>query len=301
MRSPAAGNHKNRSLTFTKPPERVVSLVPSITESLFDLGFGSSLVGITDFCIYPAAGVAKLPHLGGTKNPDLERILALKPDFVIANQEENTPETVDYLESRGLRVWVNFPKTVRQAVDVLWLLVGIYQSPAAALRLETLERALDWAASESSQRQPWRYFCPIWQQSEGENAWWMTFNQATYMHDLLQLFGGVNCFAGRQRLYPLEADLGRAAAEDAGQRDTRYPRLSLAEITAADPHVLLLPSEPYAYQVEDTARLAAQFSTTAAARLDNLFHLDGSLLTWHGTRLGKALTEFPAIFQQIKF
>ena len=80
---------------ISEAPRRVVSLVPSVTESLFDLNVGNRLVAITDYCVYPAAGVARLPRIGGTKNPDVRRILQLAPDLVIANQEENRKEDVD--------------------------------------------------------------------------------------------------------------------------------------------------------------------------------------------------------------
>lgn len=291
----------NHTLTFTAPPQRVVSLVPSLTESLFDLGLGSSLVGITDYCIHPAAGVAGLPRLGGTKNPDTAKILQLKPDLVIANQEENTPETVQILESHGLKVWVNFPKTVSQSMDVLWLLVGIFQSRPAALRLDTLQRSLDWVTAGANEQPVWRYFCPIWQQ-EASQPWWMTFNRQTYMDDLLRLFGGENCFANRQRRYPLEADLQSGVPEEPAEgRDTRYPRLSLSEIAQANPDVIILPSEPYAYQESHILEMAKIFSDTNAARNQQIFWVEGSLLTWNGTRLGKALNTFPHIFQKTNF
>ena len=286
-------NGSKRTLTFTKPPERVVSLVPSMTESLFDLGLGSCLVGITDFCIHPAAGVAKVPRLGGVKNPDVARIVALKPDLVIANQEENTPEVVRTLETQGIKVWVNFPKTIQQSMDVLWLLAAIFSSHDAARRLETLERSLDWVRATGAEQPHWSYFCPIWQQSDPAGDWWMTFNQDTYMSDLLRLLGGENCFANRQRRYPLEADLGLAAAEPPLDRDIRFPRLTRAEILSANPEMIILPSEPFPYQENDINAISEVFAQTRAAQRQQIFPVDGSLLTWHGTRLGKALLNLP--------
>lgn len=300
---PSGNGHNKTALHFTSPPKRVVSLVPSLTESLFDLGFGSSVVGITDYCVHPAGQLANLPRVGGTKNPDVERILALQPDLVLANQEENPPAVVQTLEAAGLRVWLTFPRTVRQALDVLWLLVGVYQSRSAALRLETLEITLDWAESALGERPTWRYFCPIWQQS-GQGAgvpdWWMTFNQDTYMNDLLRLMGGENIFSQRQRRYPLEADLGSAQPEEAAGRDTRYPRLSRDEIIQANPQVILLPSEPFAYGAQEQAQLQDIFAATDAARQGRLYLLDGSLLTWHGTRLARALNELPVVLADLE-
>ena len=218
-----SGQHKN--LSFTDPPQRVVSLVPSLTESLFDLGFGSSLVGATDYCVEPAAGVANLQRVGGTKNPRIEDILALKPDLVLANQEENSPQTVQALEAAGINVWVSFPRSVHGAMDVLWVLVGIYRDKQAAIKLETIELSLGWLEQSAVGRIGKRYFCPIWYEAKSStDQWWMTFNQNTYCHDLLRLCGGENVFAWRERRYPLKADLGLAASADPTGRDTRYPR-----------------------------------------------------------------------------
>ncbi|MER3458192.1 MAG: ABC transporter substrate-binding protein, partial [Chloroflexota bacterium] len=100
--------------------ERIVSLVPSVTESLFDLGAGHKVVGRTVYCAHPAPQVNVIPAVGGTKNPDIAHILALKPDLVIANQEENRPADVAALQAAGVRVLVSFPRTVRQALDLLW-------------------------------------------------------------------------------------------------------------------------------------------------------------------------------------
>ena len=294
-----SGNGHKNALHFQHPPRRVVSLVPSMTESMFDLGLGEFVAGITDYCIYPAEGVAGLPRLGGPKNPKLDEILALKPDLVMANQEENPKELVESLEAVGINVWVTFPKTLRQALDVLWTIVGLYQSRAAAIRLETLELTLDWAEEAVKDRQSWRYFCPIWQslpeEPSVEPAWWMTFDQDTYMHDLLRLMGGENVFAGRVRRYPLSADLGLTEAEQAGERDTRYPRVTFQEILNADPEVILLPDEPFAYEASQQARLMEMLADTAAVRNGKVFLVEGSLLTWHGTRLARALRDLPGI------
>ncbi len=297
------GNGHMKALHFDTPPKRVVSLVPSMTESLFDLGLGESLVGITDYCIHPAEALAELPRIGGPKNPRLEDILALQPDLVIANQEENTRQAVEAMEAAGLRVWVTFPKTVRQSVDVLWILVGIYGSRPAAVRLETLEITLDWAASAAEDQPKQRYFCPIWedQTSSGER-WWMTFNCQTYAHDLLRLAGGENVFADRERRYPLSADLGAGEAQEAGvedkasNRDTRYPRVSLDEIRAAGPEVILLPSEPFPYDEKHLQTFRELLAGTPAVENGRIHLLDGSLITWHGTRLGSALRELPIFF-----
>ena len=281
---------------FHHPPERVVSLVPSMTESLFDLGFGQAVVGITDYCIYPAGHVEGLPRLGGTKNPRVKEIIALKPDLVLANWEENTRRSVEALEAAGVRVWVTFPKTLRQSLDVLWILVGLFHSTLAAARLESLEVTLEWAQKAAQQRPPVRYFCPIWYEKTATGEpWWMTFNQQTYPHDLLQALGGVNVFAERERRYPLEADLGMERSKASKGRDTRYPRLGLDEIRAANIELILVPDEPFAFSEEHINEMKALLSDLRAIQEERIHQIDGSLITWHGTRLARALQVLPEI------
>ncbi len=290
------GNGQRIAMHFTHPPRRVVSLVPSMTESMFDLGFGESIVGVTDYCTRPAAALANLPRLGGPKNPRIQDIIALQPDLVLANWEENTRTAVEELERAGVRVWVTFPKTVRHALDVLWTLVGLYSSREAAIRLEVLELTLEWAQTAAAERQKVRYFCPIWTETTSTGQrWWMTFNQDTYAHDLLSILGGENIFGGRIRRYPLEADLGLKEAQDAGERDTRYPRLGLAELRAADPELILLPDEPYPFQQETAEEIQRLLPDCPAVQRGRVCLVDGSLLTWHGTRLSHALRELPGI------
>ena len=287
----------NRTLYFEQAPQRVVSLVPSLTESLFDLGFGSAVVGITDYCIYPAEGVAGLPRLGGPKNPDVEQIVDLHPDLVIANMEENTRQAVEALEATGIAVWVSFPRTVIQSMEVLWKLVELFRSVPARLRLQTLELTLDWAISAAGEHPPLSYFCPIWFEEPAKGQpWWMTFNADTYCSDLLKVCGGQNVFASRERRYPLEADLGAQPPQEPAGRDVRYPRVTLDEIVAAQPEVILLPSEPFSFGDPHRQRLKQLLKDTPAVQNDNLHLVDGSLITWHGTRLARSLQELPKLF-----
>ncbi len=284
-----SGNGHRQAIHFRQAPRRVVSLVPSLTESLCDLGFGAALVGVTDYCVHPAEALRDLPRVGGTKNPRVDDILALRPDLVIANQEENPPAVVEALEAAGVPVWVTFPRSVREALDVLWALVKLFRRPEAGRRLEILERSLDWARA-AAPFPPRRLFCPIWFERTADGTpWWMTFNRHTYAHDLLETLGGRNVFAERERRYPLEADLGRAEPQDAGERDTRYPRVTADEIRAADPEVILLPDEPFAFDEEHRAFLMHTLADVTAVRRAQVHLVDGSLVTWHGTRLGRAI------------
>lgn len=294
---PAMDPGYNKLLRITESPRRVVSLVPSLTESLFELGLGSSVVGITDYCVYPERALLDTPRLGGPKNPRIEDILAMQPDLVLANMEENTRQSIEALEAAGLNVWVTFPKTVRQALDVLWIIVGIYSSVDAAIRLETLEYTLQWVISAAQEESAVRYFCPIWTDATADGqSWWMTFNRNTYCNDVLNLIGGENIFSARDRRYPLAADLAGDQPEPPGERDIRYPRVSKSEIIDGNPEIILLPSEPFPFTDSHREELISELGETAAIRSGRVYLVNGSLITWHGTRLAHALQELPKLF-----
>jgi ABC-type Fe3+-hydroxamate transport system substrate-binding protein len=246
--------------------------------------------------------VAALPKVGGTKNPDSDQILALRPDLVLANWEENQRETVETLRAAGLPVWVSFPRTVRDTLDFLWALIGLMEAPNAGRALDALERSVEWASAAAEDSPPVRVFVPIWREpalGDGPAAWWMTVNRETYVHDVLRLCGAENIFGSRARRYPLAADLDPAhvpssATAPPPDRDTRYPRVTSAEIAALQPDVILLPSEPYPFADADLAAFEA-FHEMPAVQQGRIYLVDGSLLTWPGTRLAAALAEVPAM------
>lgn len=280
------------------PPHRVVSLVPSMTESLFDLGFGNYLVGITDYCIHPKTEVEKLPRLGGTKNPRIDELIRLHPDLVIANKEENTQQSIQQIEDEGIPVWLTFPKTVAESIADLWNLARTYRSETAYEKLRLIEKIVEFARLAAGQK-PVRYFCPIWYEigPNGE-AWWMTFNRDTFSSDILSLVGAENVFAERKRRYPLEADLGLRAPEPRGDRDDRYPRVRLPDIIAAQPDVILFPDEPYPFGEVDARRLVSEYKTKAKVDIPFIY-IDGSLISWPGTRIAKAITELAPEFTKL--
>ncbi len=286
-------------LHLTHAPQRVVSLVPSVTESLFAIGAGERLVAVTDYCVHPAAQVARLPKVGGTKSPDLNQIKAALPELVIANQEENSKEVIEALRAGGFKVWVTFPGTVWEAIQLLWAFVQVFHAPQIGQSLSVLETSWEWANLAAQNGTPVKVFCPIWREppaAEGQPRWWMTINRDTYVHDLLRLCGGGNVFADRDRRYPLAADLGEAPADPPDPaRDVRYPRVTPAEVSERAPDVILLPSEPYPFTEADLSAFDA-FPEIPAVKHQRIYLVDGSLLTWHGIRLAKALAELPAFF-----
>ncbi|MCL4561173.1 MAG: helical backbone metal receptor [Chloroflexi bacterium] len=274
---------------LSQPPERVVSLVPSLTESFFDLDIGKYLVGVTDYCTRPGDQTKDLPRVGGPKDARLKDILALNPDLVLACQEENSPELVDRLRQAGIYVWVIFPQTVKQSLDVLWNLNTLYQNELGKMRLHMIEIALDWAQQAAESHAAWRYFCPIWMdESQKDEPAWMTFNAETYPADLLGALGGENVFANRRRIP--ESSQGSGASEEI---DTRYPWVTCDEIRKTAPEVILLPDEPYAFTQVHREQIRELFADTPAVRDDRIILCDGSLITWYGTRLAHAIAELP--------
>ncbi len=248
-------------------PRRIVSLVPSMTESLFDMNLGGRLVGITDYCVHPAKNVSSLPRVGGTKTPDIAAIIDLKPDLVLGNREENRKEDIEALAASGIPVWVMYPRTVADVFVILWEIMERFGETSMVPRIRLIEQMFDLVrgTSEAMGKRP-RVFVPIWKQPL------MTINHDTYLHDVIAVCGGENVFA-------LET--------------ARYPKISLEAVEAAQPDIVLLPSEPYAFMESDKAMFSKM--DIPAAKYDHIRLLDGSLLTWHGTRLAYTLDVVPGL------
>ena len=242
-------------------PRRIVSLVPSLTESLFALGLGERVVGVTEWCVHPAESVAKLPKVGGTKSPDLAAIRALAPDLVIANQEENLRRDVEQLESAGIHVWVTYPRTVSEGAALLAELAELGAPAEARARVvEPVERAV----AEALRERPAvgvPVFCPVWRNP------WLSVGGDTYAHDMLALCGGSNVFAARG--------------------DRRYPRVTLDDVVAAAPAVVLLPDEPYAFGEVEVAELRRL--PIPAAESGRIHCVDGTWVSWYGPRIRPAI------------
>lgn len=243
------------------PPARIVSLVPSLTEALFDLGLGDRVVGVTRWCVHPAAGVAPLPKVGGTKDTDVAAVVALAPDLVIANREENTRRTVEAIRAAGVPVWVTYPRSVAEGAALLRQLAEMGSNQhALATVVEPVEQAVAEAANSRPQATT-RVFCPIWREP------WMSVGADTYADALLSLCGGENVFAER--------------------RERRYPIVSLGDVVAAAPEVVLLPDEPYAFGPRDVAELRAL--AIPAAEAGRIHCIDGTWVSWYGARIRPAL------------
>lgn len=275
---------RDRKLVWGEPPRRIVSLVPSDTYSLVRLGALDRLVGRTRFCVEPAGEVEGIEEVGGTKDADVERIVALEPDAVIANQEENTRGDIQRLEAAGIRVLVSFPRRVADGVGHLARLarlLGVHPKGEMAPRALVAEAYRVHAAAEARRREraPIRAFVPIWMDPL------MTVNGETFISDMLDLVGAQNVFEDRPRRYPLAADLGKAPPlppERVAGRDTRYPRVTLEEVEARAPEIVILPDEPHAFTDADAAVFRAL--DIPAARRGQVVTCDGKDLMWYGAR-----------------
>ncbi len=250
-------------------PGRIVSLVPSLTETLFAIGAGPAVVGVTRYCEEPAADVASVPKVGGTKNPDLAAIRALAPDLVVMNAEENRREDFEALAADGLPCFVTEPKTILAGVRIIARLGEIVGRTAEgrALAAEQEDRVRVMLEAVRSIRRA-RYFCPIWRKP------WMTFNADTYAHDMLRAAGGTNVCA---------------------DATARYPTVSLDAIAAARPEIVLLPDEPYRFTDKDRPALEP-LAATPALRHARVHFVDGKALSWYGPRIADGLAHFAALF-----
>jgi ABC-type Fe3+-hydroxamate transport system substrate-binding protein len=250
-----------RLVILAHTPRRVVSLVPSLTETLFALGCGDAIVGVTRYCTEPAGKVERIERVGGTKNPDVARIAALQPDLVLLNAEENRKEDFGALEGSNLNVFVSFSRRARDVLQLLRRLGELMGAAAAAMRLvEDLSQTLAELERSAVEERP-RVFCPIWKNP------WMSFNDDTYAGDMLSTAGGRNICAGQP---------------------DRYCRVTLEQMVAERPEVILLPDEPYVFQHKDLAALAPLGGTPACQR-SRIHFIDGKALCWYGPRTAGAL------------
>jgi ABC-type Fe3+-hydroxamate transport system substrate-binding protein len=256
-----------RRLELAGPPQRIVSLVPSMTEWLFSIGAGARVVGVTDYCIEPVAALAGLPRLRGTKNPDRAAIIALQPDLVIADQEENRERDVLALSAAGVSVYVT---AIRHVADVPVQLTALAHvldlGDQAAPGLDSLHAAIDAAARPTGQRLT-RTLAFIWRDP------WMVVGAETYANDLLRLCGADNL---------------------ALQLPGRYPRAALDDFMTLRPELILLPSEPYAFSERDLEAFLP-YADVPAVREGRIVLCDGIALTWPGPRMTEALRSFSAL------
>jgi ABC-type Fe3+-hydroxamate transport system substrate-binding protein len=212
--------------------------------------------------------VARTPKVGREKDPDLARIRELAPDLVVANMEENRRDVVEALRAGGVPVWVTFPRTVSDGIRLVRELGALTGVEAAAGALaHPLEAAHAGVLARVAGRPRARVFCPIWRGP------YMTINRDTYVHDMLRTCGGDNVFAASP---------------------ARYPTVTLEEVRAEAPDVILLPDEPYRFRATHRADFAP-LADVPAVRAGRVHLVDGKLLSWYGPRIAEALERLPAL------
>jgi ABC-type Fe3+-hydroxamate transport system substrate-binding protein len=246
-------------------PERIVSLVPSLTEALFAFGAGERVVGRTRYCLWPPRAVGKVPTVGGTKKVDVPRLLELEPDLVVAVREENSRENVEMIQGSGVPVFVGAPESVEGALWLLRELARVVEAPRTEAVLNPIERVYGRLREGGGRVQSRRVFVPIWKNP------YMSVGSDTYAHDVLETCGGENVCGG----------------------STRYPVLTLEEVEAAQPEIVLLPDEPYPFSAEDLEDFYAL--DIPAAHSDRIHLVDGKLLTWYGPRMASSLSQLAAL------
>ncbi len=253
----AVGNHVK-----CKSYQRIVSLVPSITETLFDFGLEDRIVGVTRYCTQPPEA-RRPPRLivGGSKSPNVQRIKDLNPDLIIINKEEQTRKHAQALQ-RLTTVFVTYPRTVtdvlvliRQLSRLLLLeedpvITKIYQETTHVIQ------KISQSTSRLDESEKPRIFCPIWKNP------WMTINHDTFIHDMLTMAGGRNIFHHHAH---------------------RYPTVSLPEILEKHPSLILLPDEPYHFTGNDAQELQASFEQDGFPP-PTVQLVNGSYLSWYGSR-----------------
>jgi ABC-type Fe3+-hydroxamate transport system substrate-binding protein len=240
--------------------QRIVSLVPSQTELLYDLGLDREVVGITKFCIHPADWRKRKTIIGGTKQFDLEAIHKLKPDLIIGNKEENYQEGIETL-MRDYPVWMSDIYKLDDAfmmIEQVGMLTDKHER-AGQLVQEIKEQ---FSTIKTFNRQQVLYL--IWRKP------WMAAGQNTFINNMLTLSGLVNC---------VTVD--------------RYPELSTALIEQLNPDFIFLSSEPYPFKEKHKDELQRIFPDAKAILVD------GEMFSWYGSRLLKFPSYLHSLIQNL--
>lgn len=242
---------------------RIVSLVPSQTELLYDLNLNDHVVGITRFCERPREWFYHKARVGGTKDPDTERIAALKPDLIIGNAEENTRKTISFLEQQ-YPVWLSDVKNLDEAYRMMLSIGEItHRSDSANHLVERIAKNFDGASLDPTGLKV-LYF--IWKDP------WMAVGRDTFIHSMIEAAGFENVIKD-----PL----------------SRYPELTAEEISDLDPDLIFLSSEPYPFGNEHAELFEREFGKRALT-------VDGAMFSWYGSRLIHSPGYFEELQNQIR-
>jgi ABC-type Fe3+-hydroxamate transport system substrate-binding protein len=249
-----------REVTFLYPPLRIISLVPSQTELLFDLGLQKQVAGVTKFCLYPPAARQMASVIGGTKNFDFAKIKAASPDLIIGNKEENYQEGIGQLE-RHFPVWLSDITSLPEALAMIRRVGDLTGklSVAEPLAVE-IKQSFDRLRLAAGSPPLAAYF--IWRKP------YMVAASGTFIDDMLRRAGFRNAFAGL----------------------SRYPEVTPGQLAEIAPAHIFLSSEPYPFGEKHLAEFR-EICPTAHIQL-----VDGELFSWYGSRLRLSA----AYFQQLR-
>ena len=231
------------------PPKRIVSLVPSQSELLYDLGLDEEVLGVTKFCIHPKEWRKIKTVIGGTKKFHLDRIDSLKPDLIIANKEENTKEDIIHLQSK----YPVYTSDVLTLQDSFEMMNAIGELTGKQKESEDLVRSIKKSFENIKNIAKKKAVYVIW------NHPFMAAGRQTFIHSMLELAGYVNVI------------------ED---KSSRYPTLSIQELAALNPEEILLSSEPFPFKEKHKLELIKE--TGAHVSL-----VDGEMFSWYGSRMLK--------------
>ena len=260
--------------------KRVVSLCPSITETVAALGAWERLVGRTRYCIHPADRVAQKTDVGGTKAPNIQKIIELKPDLILLNEEENRLEDAQLLAQAGLRVESFLPRDLASTASYIQrlglvlhcqqqaeILLGQLDEASSAL---TMDRDEDWSPG---------FIYLIWRKP------WMGVRSGTFISSMLEQGGFRNLLQALRAEQPQEAKDGKD-----------YPVLTGEDIKRFDPTFVFLSSEPFPFKQEHIDELAE----STGLRTNRFVLVDGELLSWHGVRTIAGLNYVRQLTKQLR-
>lgn len=243
------------------PPKSIVSLVPSLTELLFDLGLGGNVTGRTRFCIHPKEKVEQVPIVGGTKNPRLDKIREIQPDLIIANKEENRKEDIEELK-RDFEVHVTEIGNINEA---LFTIHNIGWKCSAEERAKSLIHKIQERMEGVPDEKPMSAAYMIWRDP------WMSVGSDTYIHSVMEHWKLVNVYSDK----------------------TRYPKTTLEELSLKKPEVILLSSEPYPFKEKHIREVGD------ICKGSSIILVNGEWFSWYGSRMVKAFEQLNVLRRAI--
>ncbi len=253
------------TISLASPPKRIISLVPSQTELLADLGMEHEVVGITKFCVHPDKWFRNKTRIGGTKDVKADRVAALYPDLIIANKEENTKEQAETLQNIA-PVWISDINTLQDAYDMIGQIGLLTQKEKEAAEItKKIKNGFIQLKQQTENSTKKTCIYLIWKDP------YMSIGVDTFIHDMLYHCGFSNLFAFK----------------------TRYPETAIEELQVLSPDILLLSSEPYPFAQKHIDALQKKLPDT------RIELVDGEMFSWYGSRLMQAPAYFCGLINRI--